>query len=1255
MRRLIVTLFVITTACGGAFRGYAAVGANRQFALSRSRNEMAIDELARRFYADTIEPAAMRSEIERALARAPAHATLHEMAAHLAELRGDDEARWAHWLSAAADTRAPFTTIYLNRALSRNMTVAQQNASILLLEQMRRDHPSAEARFVASRRLIGLLEAREDLSGADAVAEELRVLSRWQVIGAFDNDQGRGFSAPYPPEERPVDLNARYRGMRDEVSWRPATLRDRLGNVRIGEVVAPSSWAVAYLVTHVRAPQARSAQLRMSIANGTKAWLNGQLVVDQERLGHGATDNVVIDVQLRAGWNRLLVKSAQDDSGSWRMSARLSDEHGETIALEEDDQLHDFGAPATGELPANVSPAAEAIAAVEPPLRRVLLTHHDASRNGFEGDALADARTLLETAPHHPVVLYHAAMTHWTNDELGETMDLLNEGATRFADRAGFLWLRGAFYRERDRYDRAIEDLERAMELEPNARLAAMELAGTYDDRNWSEHECRTVDRVLVRHDDSAWAHRVRGVCAQDRGYRAEAREYYLRALALQPGNGWGLRRLSLLARWREDHEAAIGYARRLVAVHPWASSSRLLLADQLRFSGRRAEAREEYARLTEVNPDWSTPHRRLGTMAFEDGDDATALASWVEALARDPDDGALADRVDALRPAGEDPDRALMPGDDEIERALAAASELTIHPGAHTVLLLDDEVTTVQQDGSANRRITQVHLAVTTDGRDELIRTRVPPNARILQAFSVAPDGARQEASSIRGGTVRFRGLDAGSRVVLQYIFHSAPPTFLPNHFVSSWVFQGTHRQLGVARWLVQVPAGRELAMHIQGAVEHTVQTGEERDTHLFMAANVPPFVPEPSAPALRDLIAMVTLSTLTDWQQYVDWERALLSEVFESNAQLRRLAAQLTEGASTPRERLDRIYRYASREIRYQQDYEETIAGVRPHSCPVVLERGYGDCKDKAVLMILLAREVGIDLRFTVLRTTRAGRVLRDVPNQQFNHAIVYVPRQDGIEAGFFMDPTTDGLDMGNLRPDDQGATALVLDPDDGSWAFEDIPYQSADMTYFRCELGVDVAGEERASARAECRVRGSTASRLRRLMRNHERATQVRQGIATTMFGGATVTDASEEHVEDIDHPLELRLELDVSTALQTQGRDRRLPVPSPFTLGNATRLESRRLPLRLGPPSSSRWEVRVSAPPGGRIVRAPQSFSVEHPCFSVTRRSSVRGRVATITLETEVTCSEVSSEDYPELRRQAQRAATQLNGSEVILRP
>jgi transglutaminase-like putative cysteine protease len=737
-----------------------------------------------------------------------------------------------------------------------------------------------------------------------------------------------------------------------------------------------------------------------------------------------------------------------------------------------------------------------------------------------------------------------------------------------------------------------------------------------------------------------------------DRGYIDQGEEQFRRAHALEPGDVYTLGWLAHFDRLRGRWGDAIRMRDRAREVHPEEGVLVVDAADTRREAGRRGEAKQLYGSVLEYDPDWARPWERLASMAFEDGDTEGAVAAWRNALERNPDDSLLAERIDFYQTGDGDGFRELMPSDDEIESAIAEVEEMTPHPGAHMIWALDDEVTVVRQDGSAQRMVTQVMKALTTDGRDSMIRQEVPPNARIFSAYVRAPDGTRQEASSIRGGTVRFRRLDVGSTVVLSYVYDSQPRRFLPNHFVSDWWFSGFHRQVRRARWVILLPPHRALATRILGDIAHEESQHGEMTMHTFVAEDIEPFVPEPGMFPANDLLWHVSVSTLQSWDEYVAWERALLSEVFRGDAQLAQLAARLTEGVTEPREKFNRLYRFVAQEIRYQQDYESSIAGVRPHSCPIVLERGYGDCKDKAVLLIRLAQEVDLDVRFAILRTRPRGRVEREVPNQQFNHAIVYVPAQEGIEDGFFMDPTTDGLDMGNLRQDDQGATSLVLDPQTDTWEFREIPYQSPDLRYTRYEIDVNVAGRDAATAEVTLRARGDHAGALRRSMRNEEEATIVYQNLATRLFDGSRVEESNVEHADDIVSPLAITLNLNISDSISPEGDSQRIQVPQITPLRGMTRLERRRTPMYLGPPFSRNLEITFRLPAGARIVRVPDDVDVEHECFEVSQHTRRRGRTVTVNTRYEQRCPEVTVEQYPEYRQKAQRAAAALESAVVF---
>src|SRR4029079_15714886 len=77
--------------------------------------------------------------------------------------------------------------------------------------------------------------------------------------------------------------------------------------------------------------------------------------------------------------------------------------------------------------------------------------------------------------------------------------------------------------------------------------------------------------------------------------------------------------------------------------------------------------------------------------------------------------------------------------------------------------------------------------------------------------------------------------------------------------------------------------------------------------------------------------------------------------------------------------------------------------IHGYKPYKVTQVLARRFGDCKDKASLMIALLREVGVPAELVLVRTRRGGHLDPEPASLAiFDHAIVYVPKLDRYLGG-------------------------------------------------------------------------------------------------------------------------------------------------------------------------------------------------------------------------------------------------------------
>jgi tetratricopeptide (TPR) repeat protein/transglutaminase-like putative cysteine protease len=1196
-----------------------------------------VDRLVEEFYGDGLQPEAAVARAAEVLQRYPDAARAHEVAGFAAMLLGDGEGAWRHFLRAAADLDGDATEIYLWE-LGGNQPRSQAEAAADLYRALMASHPRQNVRAYAAARLARFYDDYGRF--ADEEALPLGPIREWQLLGALDNDQGKGFLAAFPQER--LDLAAEVPGPLVTLKWRRVERLTRDGRVPLANLLWPQEFGVAWLVTWVRSDREQAAQLRLSTSSPTRAYINDALVLSEEHVAASDADNLVGPVLLHAGWNQVLIKSAHR-RGAWSLRARFTD--GEGAPLE----LQAVAAPQQY-LPGEATKGRVRIEAEfgGPEGRRHVLESQREVRAGRARPALTALQPFLDAHPRNLLGQYLGALAYWDNEELGKAIDLLNQGVEATHSRAaGFLLKRGRYYLQRQLWEKAQSDLIAAVPLSP--RSGRIALADLFEKRAWTVDRGQVLQEILDRWPDHVWALRERAECLDALGYSAESEKLLERAAAWQPGDDEIWARLYELARRRGDLSQAKKYLSLLANADPVNAARLLDQADLSRRMGNTGGAIALLEAAARQVPEWPRPWERMGNLYYERGRRAEALAAWKRAHERDPNNTALAQRIEFLEPTRLGFIEQYVPSEAELDAAVQQKPKaLSIDKGAQVVILFDHEVTEVNADGSSRRVVSLIQQAVDEKGRDAMTRERLPTSGtlKLLKAYAVSDKGERQEASSIRGGEVRFRNLQAGSRTVLQYVHYMPPSRILPNSFASTWFFQSLSKQHEDSTWVLVLPRGRTLHTRRFGEVEEKRLSDGEHEVRIFHAGRLPPIVFEQNMPPPEDLLAQVAVSTVESWDEYVRWERALLADAFNTNPALDALTDKLLGGAKSPREKLDKLYHHVVSEVRYQQDYESTIAGVRPHSAPSVVERGYGDCKDKAVLLIQMARRAGLELQFALLRTTPHGKVLREVPNQQFNHAIVYVPPQAGIAEGFFLDPTSDGLDLGNLRNDDQGALSLVMDPRTGKWEWREIPYQSADVEYDHHKIRIQVKSPAEADATDELSLRGAVAMGLRRVLRNQGEARRLLEMLAAAMFPGATVRDLKFGDREDLWHPLAITLEVDGSHALHAEDEHFRLDLPVSFRLERLVTLAKRDTPLHLGAPDSSSLDIEALLPEGYEMHHAPKDFSVRHACFSYSRKSKVEARRLLVHYDYSRQCTEVAPDVYPDFRKSVQQASQSL---------
>ena len=131
-----------------------------------------------------------------------------------------------------------------------------------------------------------------------------------------------------------------------------------------------------------------------------------------------------------------------------------------------------------------------------------------------------------------------------------------------------------------------------------------------------------------------------------------------------------------------------------------------------------------------------------------------------------------------------------------------------------------------------------------------------------------------------------------------------------------------------------------------------------------------------------------------------------------------------ELVAGAPDTRTKVQRIYRWVIDHTRYV-GLEFGIHGFLPYRVPQIVQRGFGDCKDKASLLYTMLTEAGIDARLVLVRTRRNGAI-HDLPASLsvFDHAIAYVPELD-----LFLDGTAEFSGSTEFPQMDQGLSLIHI----------------------------------------------------------------------------------------------------------------------------------------------------------------------------------------------------------------------------------
>lgn len=272
-----------------------------------------------------------------------------------------------------------------------------------------------------------------------------------------------------------------------------------------------------------------------------------------------------------------------------------------------------------------------------------------------------------------------------------------------------------------------------------------------------------------------------------------------------------------------------------------------------------------------------------------------------------------------------------------------------------------------------------------------------------------------------------------------------------------------------------------------------------------------------EDERPSWSSPYPVVYITTYESWGEVASWARKHYRPRIREEADMPAALQQKIElwrREESAAGRVEAALRFVQDEVRYL-GIEVGEGGYIPHDSGLVFERRFGDCKDKAVLLVSILRALGVEAHPALVDTDwrRAVTELPPTP-YAFDHVIT-LARIDGREV--WMDATR-SLQRGALfeRSPPPFQRALVIE--DGTEDFVEIPVAPPALPQQQIVEEYVVAPNGSVKLNVTTTSRGDWADRERGLLARRSREETARNYLNFYAKADAEITSAGPLRVED-----------------------------------------------------------------------------------------------------------------------------------------
>ena len=510
---------------------------------------------------------------------------------------------------------------------------------------------------------------------------------------------------------------------------------------------------------------------------------------------------------------------------------------------------------------------------------------------------------------------------------------------------------------------------------------------------------------------------------------------------------------------------------------------------------------------------------------------------------------------------------------------------------------------------------------------------------------------------SDLRRKILRIPAPDPGNIVGYEYEIEEQP-FFLQDQ----WEFQ-EFDPVRASRYTLELPDGWEYkSSWINQSAISPVKTG----THTWQwdVADVAGIRHEDQMPPVHGIAAKMVVSysppggtpehnDFATWNDMGKWYDGLVGERISSSGAIKEKVSLLTLSKVDTVAKMRSVAEFIQTEIRYV-GIELGIGGWQPHTASDVFTNRYGDCKDKATLVIAMMRSMGIDAYHVIINASRDAVGGDDPAHNGFNHAITAIRLPDNVNDPslvativhpklgrlLFFDPTDEVTPFGRIRGALQSNYGLLVGPDGGELL--QLPRQDPALTGINRigKLELDPSGTLYGEVQ-ETRIGDRAVQERQRLRdaRTDSDKLKLLEGLLSDSLGTFQLTASRFVNVADRSQPL------GIDYAFQAPGYGKNagdLLLVRPRVLGSESSglletNEPRRFAIEFDSPSRDSDVFEISLPPGFEVADVASPVDVDFGFANYHSKTELSGNILRYVRTFEVKDVSVPASKAAELKK------------------